>query len=139
MRSERIREGGGGLGLARGYDGGEVSCLKTGAADERAIDIGAREKFLSIVRLDAPAVLDTDRVRGEQARDLADSSAHDAADAVGFVGRADLAGADGPDRLIREYDVAGELTRHVREGGLRLRGDYCIGPALFAFLQRFAH
>ena len=108
----RVRASAGG-----GDDGGEVGGLEAGAADEAAVNVGAGEQVGGVVGLHGAAVLDADGVGGGLTGTLGDGLADDAADAVGLVGGADFAGADGPDGLVGEDDVGGDqLRRDVRQG-----------------------
>ena len=83
----------------------EILRLQARAADQRAIDVGLAEQRRRVVRLDAAAVLDDERLRRRLAAQLADALADERMRILGLLRRGVDAGADRPDRLVGDDDV----------------------------------
>jgi len=57
-------------------------------------------------------------------------------DFLGLFGRGDLAGADGPDRLVGDHDLAHLLGRKPGQRAVELAADHFGGLARLALLQQ---
>src|SRR6202171_272885 len=118
---------------------GEVVHLERRAPDERAVDVRLTEQLGGVVRLDAPAVLDAHRLGGLGTSHLAQEPADLPVHFLRLAGGGGLAGADGPDRLVREGQLADLLGGQSRERAAHLSRDDFPGAVGLALLQRFTH
>src|SRR5690242_3549281 len=106
--------------VAEADDLDELVGVQGGTADQGAVDVGLRHDLRDIARLHRAAVLDADLVGHLLGVQLGQPGADRRADLLGVVGAADLTGADGPDRLVRDHDRLGLLGRDVLETAVDL-------------------
>mmetsp|Transcript_11641 Transcript_11641/g.31335 ORF Transcript_11641/g.31335 Transcript_11641/m.31335 type:complete len:782 (-) Transcript_11641:241-2586(-) len=99
----QLRELGGSAGAHDVHEGG----LQGGAADEKAVDVGLADELLAVLRRHAAAVLDLDVVSDLGADGGLEVGADGGVRLLGLIRGGDLAGADGPDRLVGDDDLLG--------------------------------
>src|SRR3954469_15789492 len=85
-------------------DRSELVGLEARATHESTVDVRLRHDRGDVGRLHGAAVQDPDRVGGVAVQ-LADLGPDAGADLLGVLRRRDLAGADRPDRLVREHQA----------------------------------
>mmetsp|Transcript_28638 Transcript_28638/g.91721 ORF Transcript_28638/g.91721 Transcript_28638/m.91721 type:complete len:312 (+) Transcript_28638:246-1181(+) len=96
--------------------------LEAGAADEGAVDVGARHQVVDVVVVDRATVLDHHRVGNLLAVVLDEPAADVRVRLLRHLGRRREAGADGPHRLVRDDDVLHHRRVHPRQSLGELRG-----------------
>src|SRR6478672_1773332 len=118
--------GPGGIGLIgwsgrRGDDRREVIGIEARPTHQRTVDVLLRDQLGRVVGLDGAAIENPDRHR--RARGACPDQAPDQGDRLlRLVWRRRAAGADRPDRLVGDHDVAEAVVGHVREVGADLPG-----------------
>ena len=92
-------------------DARELVDVEARAADEGAVDVRLAHERRDVRRLHRAAVEDARRRRPHPPEQLGDERAKRRADLLGLLGRRRLAGADRPDRLVGDDDVASRRRR----------------------------
>src|SRR3989338_3407252 len=119
------------------HDGTKPLRFQAGPADQRPIDIGLLEQDGRIGRIDAAAVLDAHRGCRLRPAALADPLSNERVGFLSLVRRGVFAGADRPDRLIREDDESTVPTFAMLKGYGELTGQHVERPPAFPLRQRF--
>ena len=117
-----------------------TSASRLAPADQRAVDVGQREQLGGVVGLDAAAVEDRAVRCGLLARAVGDQRADERDRLLGLLGRRHPPGADRPDRLVRDHDLAELLGRRrlARSSWTWWRSLRSVSPRL-ALLLGLAH
>lgn len=109
--------------------------LKRGTTNEEAIDIGLLAQLAAVALVDAAAVEDAGLV-GDLVADALKPVADGLVHVLGLLGGGDLAGADGPDGLVGDDDLAPVGVLGLE--GVELLGDDADGVASLALLEALA-
>src|SRR4051812_18732023 len=94
-----------------GDNRGKVGGFQAGPTNQAAIDVGPREQISGVIRLHRSAILNSNSIGGWRIGGGCDCGANHAADTIGFIGGADLAGPDGPDGFVGKDHLGGDLSR----------------------------
>ena len=136
---------------ARGCDlrlhGGLVGCLNDldellghqgSAADQTAVDVGLGQQLEGVLVVHGAAVQDGDGTGVLGGVQLADHAADHLADLFRLLGSGGQAGADSPDGLVGDDDLADLVLGHTLQTQLDLHGDPLGGDTVLALLQALA-
>ena len=102
--------------VAEAADRRELDGVDRRPADEGAVDVLLGHDRRDVAGLHRTAVEHADAVRHVAAVELGELGADRRADLLRVLGRGDLTGADGPDRLVGDDDAAGLLDGDVLRG-----------------------
>ena len=115
------------------------SAFRLRAADQGAVHIGLVQQRRRVVRLDAAAVLDDERLRPRPRRNSWPMRPRTKACASWACSRRRVAaGADGPDRLVGDHHAAPASPVDAGETAGQLRIEHRLGAIGLALLQRLA-
>src|SRR5689334_15476284 len=120
-------------------DSSELTGVEARAADESAVDVLLRHDGRDVIALDGPSVKDTHPGTGFAPRGARNMFADRGGHLLRVIRRRDLAGADRPDRLVRDHHRRDRVGGNLRERALEL-GDHVFDVrARLAHLKRLAH
>ena len=119
---ERLKLSAGGWDLFqscfyRRGDRREAVRVEARAADQRAVDVGLGHQLADVVGLDGPAVLDPE---GRRVEGPGRDRPHVGVRLLGDLRRRGAAGADRPDRLVGDHELAAARGRHPGEAAREL-------------------
>ena len=112
--------------------------LQRSAADKSAVDVRLAKDFLRIGTLDASAVLNTNDVGNFLAITFGNPRANVGVNFLRLIGRGDFAGADRPNRFIRDNALLHIFSGDAGEGAVELTTVDFIRDARFTFFKEFA-
>src|SRR5579859_217002 len=115
----------------------ELVGFEAGAAYQGAVDFGLGDKGAEVFGGDAAAVLHLQAIGDRLAADLGDGLADQRDGPVGILRRRGAAGADRPDRLVRDDDRR-QVVDAVKRGP-NLAGDDDFGLTALLLFETFAH
>lgn len=122
--------------LLEAVDDIHESGLQAGATNQEAVNVGLLAQLLAVLLTDTTTVQDARLIRGlvvdALLEPLADGSVH----LLRLLGRGDLAGTDGPDRLVGNDDFGPVAGADLGLEGIQLLGDNRNSRAGLALLER---
>jgi hypothetical protein len=117
------------VGLQTGVDNVDEGRLQAGTANQETVDIGLLGQLAAVLLADGATVDDADVLRGLGGDVVAEPLADGGVDLLGLLGGSDLAGADGPDRLVGNDDLLPLLLGELLGDGSKLPSNDVDGLA----------
>ena len=125
--------------FARGFDDlSEAARVKTGTANQCAVDVGLGHEFAGILRFHAAAVLDPDSLGCGLIGHLAQSVANERVRFLCLLGCCVAPGTDRPHWLVRDHRFLQLLWTQTGETAAQLDRQNLFHVALVALLERFS-
>src|SRR5271170_803012 len=122
-RPLRTSRSGSGAHLTIPADPDEFPGIETGTAHQAAVNVRLRHDRSHVAGLNRPAIQDTHTGRHYVPVNGGNAAADGAAGFLAHLGRGDLAGPDGPDRLVGERQARDLLAQHAVQAAVQL-GEY---------------
>src|SRR5208282_3123467 len=106
---------------------------------QSAVDFFFGHQGMGVLRFDRAAIEDAEFVGELLAEGFGGFGSDDGVRVGGHLRSCSLSGADGPDRLVGDYQADGFLGRNFVKGAETLAPQHVVREAGFAFFEDFSH